>query len=327
VSDDLEYHLRDTDRRVRDLDSRLDDLDSDHQHLKTRFGYTDDLDHELRSIRSDVSDCESKIERVDDRVDEIEEDLGGRVGSAEQAVKRLTQHVRLLEGQIIAASAAPAADLDTFTKDQRALARTMQAGWNAADALLSDWARSNHQVQVARFRDTQARHQAARSEVIDLSSALAGSRYGTDAHAEAATQLSTAIATERSLRQHMARQAAGAQEAADALAADTATRADKQPTIAAGTRAEKRLTLALRGRVADAVSSRSLLPAWFATVLGSAPPARETDRWLECATGVLLYRLTYGIDDKVVALGPSPTVASQHRHRWHEDLSKDLRHW
>jgi hypothetical protein len=85
--------------------------------------------------------------------------------------------------------------------------------------------------------------------------------------------------------------------------------------------------MVLRSRLADAISSRSLLPAWFATALGSAPPAQQTDRWLQCATRVLLYRLTYGIDDQVVALGPAPTAASHHRHSWYNELNDDLRRW
>lgn len=327
VSDNLEYRMQAADGRVRDLDCRLDDLEDDHQSLKDRFGYSEDLDYELRRVRSDVSECESEIERVEGRVQEIEGDLGGRVGLAEQAVERLRQHVRLLEGQIIAAGGARAADLDTFTKDQRALARTMLAGRAAADALLSDWDRRGHQLRVDRFRDSRLKHRAARENVIALAGALAGSRFGTDAHTEAATQLRAAIADEGTLRQNMDRQAADAKKAADELAADTEARADKQPAIAAGVRAEKRLTVALRSRLAEAVSSRCVLPVWFVTVLGSAPPARQTDEWLECATGVLLYRLTYGIDDQVVSLGPTPTAASAHGRGWYDELRKKLRRW
>ncbi|TKS96443.1 hypothetical protein E4U91_36795 [Streptomyces lasalocidi] len=85
--------------------------------------------------------------------------------------------------------------------------------------------------------------------------------------------------------------------------------------------------MALRSRLADAVSSRALLPAWFVTVLGAAPPARATDHWLETATRVLLYRLTYDITDQVVALGPEPCDADRHRRSWYEGLRKDLRRW
>ncbi len=75
-------------------------------------------------------------------------------------MKRLSQHVRLLEGQIMAVGNVPPADLDTFTKDQRALAATMESGWDAADALLTSTRRTYHQNRVQRFHDAQARHQA-----------------------------------------------------------------------------------------------------------------------------------------------------------------------
>jgi chromosome segregation ATPase len=284
VTEDLQRQLHDTGRRLRELDDRVDDLDTEHQRLKSKLGYTDDLDSELRGIRSDVSDCET-------RIGDLEEELGGRLGAAETAIERLTQHVRLLEGQIMTAGGTPAADLDTFTKDQRALARTMQRGWAARSLLLRHHERLTHQTRVQHHRQTTDKHRAARGLAIDAVGALTGTRYGTADHTEAATRLRTAIAEETRLRQDLARQATDAEKSAAALAADAATRSDKQPVTEAGDRAEKRLTLALRSRLADAVSSRSVLPVWFVTVLGAAPPARAADRWLETATRVLLYRL------------------------------------
>ncbi|OKI37836.1 hypothetical protein A6A29_40260 [Streptomyces sp. TSRI0281] len=85
--------------------------------------------------------------------------------------------------------------------------------------------------------------------------------------------------------------------------------------------------MSLRSRLAHAVSSRLLLPSWFATVLGPAPPAQDAERWLECATHVLLYRLTYRIDDQVLALGPRPDPAHQRQRQWYEELRKELRRW
>ncbi|MEU3290324.1 hypothetical protein [Streptomyces longwoodensis] len=116
MTEDLDRRLRDTDRRLRNLDQRIDDLEGDHQSLKSKFGYTEDLDYERRDIRSDISGC-------DDKIDKVEEELGDRIDDTEQAIKRLTQHVRLLDGQLKMSAGVPAADLDTYTKDQRALAR------------------------------------------------------------------------------------------------------------------------------------------------------------------------------------------------------------
>ncbi|MER5347141.1 hypothetical protein ABT030_44055 [Streptomyces mirabilis] len=96
--------------------------------------------------------------------------------------------------------------------------------------------------------------------------------------------------------------------------------------MAAGTRAETRLTLALGSRLADAVRDRALLPTWF-TVLGSAPPASGTEEWLDTATQVLLYRLTYDVTDQVVALGSKPSDAHGYCRQWYEQLIKDLRRW
>jgi chromosome segregation ATPase len=278
-------------------------LEGEHARLKSRFGYTEDLDHELRSLRDDISGLESTTEEVDGRVDEFDD----RVEAAERTVKRLTQHVRLPEGQIMAVGNVPPADLDTFTKDQHALAATMESGWDAADALLTSTLRTHHQNRVQRFHNAQDQHQATRQEAVALVGTMLNTPYNTQAHAKAATKLRSVIARETTERQGLARQASEARKATEALAADRAATADKQPAIAADQRAEHRLTLALRSKLADAVSNRLLLPAWFATVLGPAPPARETERWLECATRVLLYRLTYRVDDQVLALGPRLT--------------------
>ncbi|MEU5971954.1 hypothetical protein [Streptomyces globisporus] len=330
MSDALDSQIRDTDRRMRTidlqvsgLDNRLDDLEGEHERLKSRFGYTEDLDHELRSLRDDVSGLETTTEEVDGRVDELDD----RVEATERTMKRLTQHVRLLEGQIMVTGNIPPADLDTFTKDQHALAATMASGWDAADALLTTTLRTHHQGRVQRFHTAQAEHRATREEAVALVATLLNTPHNTQPHAKVATKLRSVIARESTERQVLARQTAGARASAAALAADQAATADKQPAIAAGQRAEQRLTLALRSKLADAISNRLLLPAWFATVLGPAPPARNTDRWLECATRVLLYRLTYRVTDQVLALGARPDPDDEHRHEWWEELRTALRPW
>ncbi|MFF2721375.1 hypothetical protein [Streptomyces sp. NPDC058011] len=50
---------------------------------------------------------------------------------------------------------------------------------------------------------------------------------------------------------------------------------------------------------------------------------RLTDRWLECATRVLLYR----VDDQVLALVTRPDPDDEHRHAWWEELRTALRPW
>jgi hypothetical protein len=319
VTEDLERRLGSAEWRLRQLDQRFDDFETEQQNLSRKLGYTEDVDYELRDIRSSISE-------LDDRVDKAEEELGDRIGDAELALRRLKQHLQLIDGQLKAAAGVPAANLDTFTKDQKALAATMERGWSAKRLLLSDFDRQIHTTRVRNHQEAAAKHQAALAAALDAVGAFTSSRYGSTDHADAAARARTAIATEKNLRQALARQAPNAEESQTALRDDMVTRASKQPVIAAGERAEKRLTMALRSRLADALANRSQLPTWFVTVLGAAPPARATDQWLETATRVLLYRLTYGINDQVLALGPPPS-GTDHRSHWHTQLRTDLCRW
>lgn len=100
-----------------------------------------------------------------------------RADDTDQAVKRLVEQVRLLEGQVMASGGAQPADLDTFTKDQHALARTMESGWWARSRLLSDYHRHAFQQRL-RYRDESAeRYKAHRSTVIKAAGTLATTRY------------------------------------------------------------------------------------------------------------------------------------------------------
>ncbi|WP_367318204.1 hypothetical protein [Streptomyces sp. HUAS ZL42] len=318
--EDVDRRMRDADRKIRDLDSRLDDLESDQQRLSDKFGYTEDLDHELGSLRDSISGC-------DDKIEELDQELRDRVDDTDQTVKRLVQQVRLLEGLLKASGKAQSADLDTVTEDLRSLARSMQRGWQARRLLLSNHERTTFQQRIRHHRATTQQHRTHRATVIDTVGTLIATRYGSRAHAQAAQELREALAREEQLRQSLERQTKPAEEAQDALAADEKTRTDNEAVMAEGTRAEKRLTWALRSRLADAVSDRALLPTWFVTVLGSAPPAIGTQTWLDTATQVLLYRLTYDVTDQVVALGSKPSDADGHRREWYEKLVKELRRW
>ncbi|WP_327419625.1 hypothetical protein [Streptomyces sp. NBC_01233] len=307
------------DHQIRDLDHRIDSLDSDLSSLSGKFGDTEDLGYELRDIRSDVSSAETKLE-------ELETELQDHVGETDRAVKRLVGQVRLLEGQLLAAGGAQRADLDSFSAEQRKLARAVSLGWEARAALLSEYEQSAYRQRVQRFGASIVQHQEHRAEVIDAVGRLVGTGTARE-RAAAVTELGQALGQERRLSQDLDRQADPAAEAKRALAADARVRAEKQGVIAAGEKAEQKLMLALRSRLSDAFSARALPPVWFATVLGSVPPAARTQKWVEAATGVLLYRLTYGITDSVVALGNKPAGRTGRRAEWYKQLAQDLRYW
>ncbi|MFG2979262.1 hypothetical protein ACGFYY_40535 [Streptomyces sp. NPDC048331] len=307
------------DHQIRGLDNRVDSLESDLSSLSGKFGYTEDLDYELRDIRSDVSNAETKLE-------ELDTELQDHVQDTDRAVKRLVVQVQLLEGQLLAAGGAQHADLDTFTDEQRKRACAVRLGWEARSALLGEYEQMGHHQRVQRFGALVAQHQEHRAEVIAAVGRLIGSA-ATRERAEAATELERALGQEQRSSLDLDRQTELLAEAKRALAADAQVRAEKQGVIAAGDKAEQKLLLALRSRLTDAVSTRALPPVWFTTVLGSAPPAAKTQKWVETATAVLLYRLLYGVTDAVVALGEKPSGRTGRRAEWYEQLAKDLRPW
>ncbi|MFE5096005.1 hypothetical protein ACFRCI_38095 [Streptomyces sp. NPDC056638] len=309
----------DYDREIRDLDHRVDSLESDLQSLSDKFGYTGHLDDELRDIRSDISSAESKIEELDG-------DLQDHIRETGRAVKRLIGQVQLLEGHLQASGGARLADLDAFTAEQRKLAAAVERGRHARSVLLTAYERTMHQKRVQRFETGVAQHREHRAKVIAVVGKLAGPG-GSRGREQAVSELGKLVTQERRLRQELDQQSGHAEEADNALAADAKARAEKQGVIAAGEKAEKKLVLALRSRLADAVSARFLMPSWFVTVLGSVPPAAGTQKWLDTATHVLLYRLTYNITDPVVALGDKPADRAGRRAEWYGQLAEDLRRW
>ncbi|MEU2931046.1 hypothetical protein ABZ636_39560 [Streptomyces sp. NPDC007251] len=125
-----------------------------------------------------------------------------------------------------------------------------------------------------------------------------------------------------------ARRLAGvAQSAEAALAQDHVLRQAKARLIEQGDKAEKKLGWLLRGRLADAIRDRAVMPVWLVTVLGAVPPANRTQEWTDLATQVLAYRVTYEITDQVVGLGPEPYEYGARRTQWYRELVKELRRW
>jgi len=72
-------------------------------------------------------------------------------------------------------------------------------------------------------------------------------------------------------------------------------------------------------------SKRSLFPVWFTIALGYSPPAEGTTQWVAAATELITYRITYGIIDPVVALGPLPAPDQAIQAAWFNALTTTLR--
>ncbi|RQW96971.1 hypothetical protein DLJ59_30215 [Micromonospora inaquosa] len=91
-----------------------------------------------------------------------------------------------------------------------------------------------------------------------------------------------------------------------------------------GEAARATLQSKLRDRLSTAIADAALLPSWFTIVLGHQPPATDTQRWLDTAVSLLMYRIIYAVKDPVVALGPPPGDDAD-RKAWYRSLTEDLR--
>ncbi|MFF9593827.1 hypothetical protein ACF1FX_32365 [Streptomyces sp. NPDC014646] len=314
------------DPEIRNLDRRIGSLESDLEALSRKFGYTDDLDYELRDVRDDIRTAEGRIEELGSNLEELDDDLREHASDTDRALKRLAGQVQLLEGNLLASGKAHLADLDTLTDEQRKLARTVARGQQARSALLSPHVRLAYQQRVQQFETGVAQCREYRAAVIDAVGKLVGT-MSSPVSKQVAEALTSTRAQEQQLRRRLDAQADQVEQARSALSADAKVRAENQRTITAGDRAEQKLTLVLRSRLADAISARAVLPAWFVTVLGSVPPAAGTRTWMDTATQVLLYRAVHNITDTVVALGDKPPGRTGIRAESYEQLAKDLRRW
>jgi hypothetical protein len=88
------------------------------------------------------------------------------------------------------------------------------------------------------------------------------------------------------------------------------------------------LQVRLRTRITDALGSNALLPLWFGHALGVAPPPGASgDTWIRTAASVLAYRVTFGITDQALPLGPPAaegTDTTERRWTWRARLESDL---
>jgi hypothetical protein len=121
---------------------------------------------------------------------------------------------------------------------------------------------------------------------------------------------------------------AAADQARLALREADAVEARVVPQLERAERAWHDLQVRLRTRITDALGSNVLLPTWFGNALGVAPPSGTTgDAWIRTAASVLAYRVTFGVTEPALPLGPpAPEDAdtAERRWTWRARLESDL---
>lgn len=308
------------------------------------------LRHALSEVRSQVSDVEDTVGQLEDiprRVDSLEDDLreakeeterverdlGDRIseveGSVEGSVDRLATRVAALERYLRQAEGAVVVDLDEDRGGElHALAVTVNKGLDARAGLLADHERSRLQLAGAHLkqaREERGRHRAA---VLRAAAVLATTQAADLDRKAAELDFKASAPKAQGAHRRIGPLTTSAEDAREKLEADDALRAKNAKAIDAGQRAKTKLRLRLRSRLSDAVSGADLLPIWFVTVLGPMAPSRNANGWMDAATDVLAYRVTYRVTDPVVALGTPPDAhRASRRTAWRHELTRELRRW
>ncbi|MGH3998950.1 MAG: hypothetical protein ACRDTJ_16020, partial [Pseudonocardiaceae bacterium] len=118
-----------------------------------------------------------------------------------------------------------------------------------------------------------------------------------------------------------------AEQARTWLAQNEQLRNAHAATIQAGKAAAQTMRLRLRATIAEALGEAALPPVWFTTALGITPPRSGANEWLDIATEVVAYRITYRVTDPVLALGTTPDTNTQDQYQSHQELAGKLRRY
>lgn len=307
-------------------------------------GEDDDLGSVLTRLRQELDDLAAAVERLPGRVGELGTqleqvrrtvgELGARTADADAqvrelavVVKRLDARVEWLERNIrLHDPAAVVVELDDVGPDLLQLAEVADAGQRARLALMPAATRSRLEADVAAHAETVRTRARQLQAALGASRVLADTPPSDEAHGRAIGEFRFAVGAMAEAAGHAQELARSAVEASEELTADERRRAGQARVIEAGEDAWDELLGRLRERLAEAVGEGALLPTWFTTVLGPIPPAQDTRSWMDAGTALLAYRVTYGVTDPIVGLGPDPVEADGTRRRaWHQGLRRQLR--
>ena len=310
----LEQNLQRLQQRVSSLASDIDELQERHRTLDETIGEVDGR----------VDMLESAQELLREAHDELSEGVNDDIAAIAAAVKALAATIGWIERRLRAEGDITAVPLDDVDDTVRQLAERALRGQQSKSVLLSQPVRAQHQQRIDRLAELEQRIDQEIALLVQHSATLATSPRGSSEYIEAGNgyrATTTALAGDRA-QLPTARQSAD--DARRALNLDDKHRQVHGPQVMTGEAARTRLRETLRARLDAAVAEGALLPAWLTLVLGHQPVGEDVAAWMELATSLLAYRVTYQVTDPVNALGATVHDDPQ-REAWRKKLDHDLR--
>ncbi|MGW5718245.1 hypothetical protein ACWEVP_18910 [Amycolatopsis sp. NPDC003865] len=306
-------YVEPVDTTRRDLDELFAAVDG----LRAAVEETDDR------VRQDVADLTERLEsgganRAEDRL----ELLGRRLDRLQQQVQALERAVRVSDG-------VPQVNLDDVGAETRALAAEAARWDDLHKELVTKEQRARYSDEISRLSSVQAALSRCDADLLDVMGVLASTDRASRARGDAESSLRALSTRRRTLLDEEIPAAVQAADQAElALREADAVEARVVPQLERAERAWHDLQVRLRTRITDALGSNALLPTWFGHALGVAPPAGAAgDAWIRTAASVLAYRVTFGITDPALPLGPPAgegADTTERRWTWRARLESDL---
>ena len=257
--------------------------------------------------------------------DDLRERAEREFGRSRRAVQKLAGHTRWLETRIRLDLPLDPVDLEFIDGELTDLVDRVQESRDLHARLLTAAERAEQQKIVDDFAALEKTAMENQREAIassrTLSTVIVG---GSRRQRRQASGYRHRRRLGDTLDEQLAAERPRALRARALLAADERRQEEYRTHI--GTNAAVVIAAHLRARIDTAVRTGALFPAWFTiTELGHQPPPGRAAHWRETATSILLYRITYRVDDPTVALGPPPDRSDRHRRDWHDRLVHALR--
>ncbi|MCR6485749.1 hypothetical protein M8542_23270 [Amycolatopsis sp. OK19-0408] len=301
--------------------------------------YPDTTRRDLDELFAAVDGLRTAIEDVDARDAALREEFAeqlrpepvqeGRIDQLGRQLERLQQQVQALERAVRVSDGVPQVNLDDVGAETRALAAEAARWDDLHKELVTKEQRARHQQEIARLSEVREALSRCDGDLLAVIGVLATTDRAARGRGDAESSL-RALSTRR--RTLLDEEIPAAEEAAEqaklALREADAVEARIVPQLERAERAWHDLQVRLRTRITDALGSNALLPTWFGHALGVAPPAGASgDAWIRTAASVLAYRVTFGIVDPALPLGPpagEDVDKTERRWTWRARLESDL---
>ncbi|MCS7476164.1 hypothetical protein ACFFQW_05540 [Umezawaea endophytica] len=235
-----------------------------------------------------------------ERLDVVEPAVAGLDTEAKRLdleLRRVSARLLVLERRLSGAGAGLDEDLDAVDEEIADVVEALRKAWDAEQEVLADSVRVRVRQEVAEFEELKARREAGRRRLeAGRKPKFERESIGHEIH---------------QLDWHIGARQSNAQEAADRLAADerATQEAWRLEAIVAGEKAREEIWAAARSKIDRALAADLRLPVWFRIGLGEII-CPDPAPWLLAATGLVAYRLEYGVTDPVRPLGPIPSASS-----------------